>query len=165
MYFSFLNIFFSFHRSSHKRLLFMLQTQLMTSKSATMTLGLVEALLRLSEISSNGNISSAKGGQSLCSDNHELLHQCTKILSSRILVTSDVIFHRNVLKLLSHLVQNAKTKSKLEVEYKELAENSQELLAHCLVVLNIIQHLIESTTPISQAPKSQVDQTSITNPR
>ena len=80
-------------------------------------------------------------------------------------MTSDVVFHRNILKLLSYLIQNAKTKSKLEAEYKELAENSHELLTHCLVVLNIIQHLIEATTPISQAPKSQVDQTSITNPR
>ena len=105
------------------------------------------------------------GGQSLCNENHELLHQCTRILSSRSLVTSDVVFHRNILKLLSYLIQNAKTKSKLEAEYKELAENSHELLTHCLVVLNIIQHLIEATTPISQAPKSQVDQTSITNPR
>ena len=46
-------------RCSHRRLLFMLQTQLMTSKSSTMTLGLVEALLRLCEISSNCN--STKG--------------------------------------------------------------------------------------------------------
>ena len=126
--------------------------------------GLIEALLRLAKISSNCN--SGKGNQTLCSENnHELLHQCTKILSTRILITTDVVFHRNVLKLLSYLVQNSKSKSKLEAEYKELAENSHELLTHCLVILNIIQHLIEATTPISQAPKSQVDQSSITNPR
>ena len=85
--------------------------------------GLIEALLRLAKISSNYN--SGKGSQILCSgeNNHELLHQCTKILSTRILITTDVVFHRNVLKLLSYLVQNAKFKSKLEAEYKELAEN------------------------------------------
>ena len=59
-------------RCSHRRLLFMLQTQLMTSKSSTMTLGLVEALLRLCEISSNCN--STKG--SVTSDINLQLAKC-----------------------------------------------------------------------------------------
>jgi hypothetical protein len=51
---------------SHRRLLFMLQTQLMTSKSSTMTLGLVEALLRLCEISSNCNSTKGSVTSDLC---------------------------------------------------------------------------------------------------
>ena len=44
----------------------MLQTQLMTSKSSTMTLGLVEALLRLCEISSNCNSTKGSVTSNLC---------------------------------------------------------------------------------------------------
>ena len=46
----------------------------------------------------------------------------------------------------------------------ELSEVSQEILTHCFVTLNIIQHLVESSTPINQAPKSHVNQNPFTNP-
>ena len=153
----------------------------MTSKSATMTSGLIEALLRLSGVSKEW----------LCVTPPELLQQCSKILLSRNLVTTDVGFHGNVLKLASNVIEGTgkdpKKRGKVgQQELKgmyciyshrhtivvtqasnalsELSEVSQEILTHCFVTLNIIQHLVESSTPINQAPKSQVNQNSITNP-
>lgn len=142
-----------FSEKSHKRLFYILQTRLMTSKSSTMTSGLVEALLRLFQVLKS------------C-ETQELLQECSKMLSSRNLVCSDIIFHGNLFKLVAKLVEATRKKSKVEAEYKELTETSQEILTHCFIILNITQHLIEATTPIQNqsGPKSQVDQNSITNP-
>ena len=48
------------------------------------------------------------------------MHQCSKILASRIQLVQDINFHGNLLKLLAHLVEAARKKSKIEAEYKEL---------------------------------------------
>lgn len=129
----------------------------MTSKSATMTAGLVEALLRLLQ-------------STLTCYDHELLQECSKILCSRFLVTSDILFHANLLSLVSHLIQAAsksRTESKMEAaEYKLLGETCQTILSHCFILLNILHHLIEATAPppVQNPAKATVDQNTITNP-
>ena len=80
---------------AEKRLLFMLQSEFMTSNSSTMTSGLVEALLKMFK-----NLKS-----NFILDNYELLQQCARILTSRIQVVQDINFHGNILKLVSHLME------------------------------------------------------------
>ena len=62
--------------------------------------------------------------------------------------------------------QELKKKSKIDAEWKDLNQLSQEITNHCFVVLNILQHLIDCNAPDHQAIKSQsqVSQNSITNP-
>ena len=118
--------------------------------------GTIQAILLLAE---TGGFCSA-----------DLLKLCSKILSTRSLISTDISFHCNVLKLVSELVkfhsQELKKRPKNETEAKELSQISQDLTSHCFVVLNILQHLIDCNAPDHQAIKSQsqVSQNSITNP-
>ena len=64
----------------------------MTSKSAQMTSGIIETLLHLSESKSIVSM--------------ELLSQCIKILSTRTLVTSDILTHGKLLKLVANTIRN-----------------------------------------------------------
>ena len=69
-----------------------LHSLLMTSKSAQMTSGIIETLLHLSESKSIVSM--------------ELLGQCIKILSTRTLVTSDILTHGKLLKLVANTIRN-----------------------------------------------------------
>ena len=69
-----------------------LHSLLMTSKSAQMTSGIIETLLQLSESKSIVSM--------------ELLSQCIKILSTRTLVTSDILTHGKLLKLVANTIRN-----------------------------------------------------------
>ena len=64
----------------------------MTSKSSQMTSGIIETLLHLSESKSIVSM--------------ELLGQCIKILSTRTLVTSDILTHGKLLKLVANTIRN-----------------------------------------------------------
>ena len=64
----------------------------MTSKSAQMTSGIIETLLHLSESKSIVSM--------------ELLSQCIKILSTRTLVTSDILTHGKLMKLVANMIRN-----------------------------------------------------------
>ena len=69
-----------------------LHSLLMTSKSAQMTSGIIETLLHLSESKSIVSM--------------ELLSQCIKILSTRTLVTSDILTHGKLMKLVANMIRN-----------------------------------------------------------
>ena len=142
--------------SNHQRLTFLLQNQLLTSQSPNMTSGTVQALLNLSK---SGLVSM------------DLLNYCSKILSTRSLISADISFHANIMKLISNLVKSLShemKKNKDIVEWKKVCGTSQEISTHCFVVLNILQHLIDCIAPDSviksQSGSQQVNQNSITNP-
>jgi hypothetical protein len=141
------------------RLTVILQTHLMTSSSVHMTSGIIEALLRLTEVHQ------LKNGL-------ELLQQVSQHLTTRSQMTSDIGTHCKLLKMASNIlpslsVQIKKRLPKSDADCKDLAAITQELLQHCCRVLNIVNHLMDSNAPTIQAPKNQgaqVTQNSITNP-
>lgn len=80
-------------QKSMTRCFSILQSLLMTSKSTQITSGIIETLLYLSD--SKSNLITL-----------ELLGQCVKILSTRTLVTSDILTHGKLLKLVANMIRN-----------------------------------------------------------